>query len=325
MTWYTRATSDAAIFDIEQFNASVWFTRAWTLQELLAPADVRFFNSSFYYIGSHAHLRDYISRTNEIDKHLLNRRHTHNVTSEGTIFILRDASVAERMRWASKRKATREEDVAYSLLGIFEVNMPLLYGEGSRAFSRLQSEIVKTSSDSSIFAWRYNSSLELTGLLAPDITCFSDIGLIRRPYLGTARVLTRHPYEETNIGLRFPMWLSEIRLAECYKHKGSATVIIPLNCSVHERDIHTTELGAAAIKVQVVGYRAGPGPQSNLLLGRRASEDILLFQPSTITKFLPFIEPQSLESDNVEVDGSEREFLVYFPSDFELVGERHDT
>ncbi|KAJ4355566.1 uncharacterized protein N0V89_003584 [Didymosphaeria variabile] len=66
---------------------------------------------------------------------------------------LGSVSVAERMRWASKRETTRTEDIAYCLLGIFDVNMPLLYGEGEKAFTRLQEEIMKNSDDQTIFAW----------------------------------------------------------------------------------------------------------------------------------------------------------------------------
>ena len=58
------------------------------------------------------------------------------------------------MSWASRRETTREEDIAYCLFGIFSVNLPLLYGEGPRAFIRLQEEIVKNSTDLTIFAWQ---------------------------------------------------------------------------------------------------------------------------------------------------------------------------
>ena len=66
---------------------------------------------------------------------------------------INSASVAQKMSWASKRTTTRLEDMAYSLMGIFDVNMPLLYGEGQKAFIRLQHEIVRVSDDESIFAW----------------------------------------------------------------------------------------------------------------------------------------------------------------------------
>ncbi|KAK3367356.1 hypothetical protein B0T24DRAFT_491092, partial [Lasiosphaeria ovina] len=57
------------------------------------------------------------------------------------------------MSWASKRNTTRSEDLAYSLMGIFDVHIPLLYGEGDRAFLRLQQEIIRASSDESLFCW----------------------------------------------------------------------------------------------------------------------------------------------------------------------------
>jgi hypothetical protein len=65
------------------------------------------------------------------------------------------ASIAKMMSWASKRTTTRMEDIAYCLLGIFGVNMPLLYGEREKAFIRLQEEIMKNSDDQSLFAWGY--------------------------------------------------------------------------------------------------------------------------------------------------------------------------
>ena len=72
---------------------------------------------------------------------------------------LSSVCVARKMSWASKRETTRIEDMAYCLLGLFNVNMPLLYGEESKAFRRLQEEIIKTNSDLSIFAWMAEPSL----------------------------------------------------------------------------------------------------------------------------------------------------------------------
>ena len=66
---------------------------------------------------------------------------------------IRHASIARRMSWASYRATTRVEDIAYCLMGLFAVNMPLLYGEGERAFIRLQEEIMKRPDDQSLFAW----------------------------------------------------------------------------------------------------------------------------------------------------------------------------
>jgi len=71
-------------------------------------------------------------------------------------------SIAQKMSWAAKRQTTRVEDIAYCLLGIFGVTMPLLYGEGSRAFLRLQEELINRFNDQTIFAW------SLTAPLTPD-------------------------------------------------------------------------------------------------------------------------------------------------------------
>ncbi len=77
-------------------------------------------------------------------------------------------STAQKLSWAAHRVTTRVEDIAYSVLGLFEVNMSLLYGEGEKAFSRLQEEIIKRQSDHSIFAWRAPTipGLQGGGLLA---------------------------------------------------------------------------------------------------------------------------------------------------------------
>ena len=74
-------------------------------------------------------------------------------------------SIAQRMSWASHRVTTRTEDTAYCLIGIFDVNMPMLYGEGQKAFFRLQEEIIKHSDDHTIFAWPINRP-DQPGLLA---------------------------------------------------------------------------------------------------------------------------------------------------------------
>ncbi|KUJ21002.1 HET-domain-containing protein, partial [Mollisia scopiformis] len=116
---------------------SKWFTRGWTLQELLAPEYVVFYDENWDEIGTKASLADVIQRRTGI-KDL--RR-------------WEEACVAQKMSWAAWRQTTRVEDLAYSLLGIFGVYMPPLYGEGNNAFLRLQLEIVNRSGDESIFAW----------------------------------------------------------------------------------------------------------------------------------------------------------------------------
>ena len=135
-------------FHENQFLASEWFSRAWTLQELLAPSDLRFFNCEFQFIGTKAGLSGLVAARTKINRQLLQEsdQSPHQ-------FLVGQFSIADRMTWAADREATRQEDIAYCLLGIFDVNMPLLYGEGGKAFLRLQLEIMKKSEDETIFAW----------------------------------------------------------------------------------------------------------------------------------------------------------------------------
>jgi hypothetical protein len=114
------------------FRKSQWFTRGWTLQELIAPASVEFFSRDWEQLGNKTSLE----------------RHIHEITGIPVKALqgspLSDFSVTERMLWAGRRQTTREEDMAYSLLGIFNVYMPLIYGEGrENAFKRLREEIDK--------------------------------------------------------------------------------------------------------------------------------------------------------------------------------------
>ncbi|KAN0072347.1 HET domain containing protein [Elaphomyces granulatus] len=116
------------------FRKSRWFTRGWTLQELVALVSVEFFSKEGEQLGNKESLE----------------RHIHDVTGIPVKALrgssLSDFSIPERMSWAEKRETTRKEDKAYSLLGIFNVYMPLIYGEGrENAFKRLREEIDKSS------------------------------------------------------------------------------------------------------------------------------------------------------------------------------------
>src|SRR5436190_6493763 len=137
--WYRRSVVCYAYLedvdlDGSNFANAKWFTRGWTLQELVAPHKVVFYSRYWTTLGDKRNLSSKISQITGIDKLIL--EHDKD---------LQDVSVARRMSWASRRSTTRIEDEAYCLLGIFNVNMPLLYGEGDRAFLRLQEEIVKSS------------------------------------------------------------------------------------------------------------------------------------------------------------------------------------
>lgn len=149
------------------FATAKWFTRGWTLQELLASHDIHFYDANWNHIGPKEALSSQIAKITKIDRELLVGRPGYS---------LRSYSVAARMAWAANRKTTRIEDRAYSLLGIFGINMPLLYGEGDRAFQRLQEEILRSTGDQSILAWncaRFDDTL--CALLAPSPDDFQDM------------------------------------------------------------------------------------------------------------------------------------------------------
>ena len=120
-----------------------WFKRGWTLQELLAPSDLVFYSRAWQKIGDGNDLANIIASITHIPEEALMSPNR-----------LGEFSIAQRMSWASKRETTRPEDIAYCLMGIFDVNMPLLYGEGNKAFIRLQEHVAKDSDDQSIFCWQ---------------------------------------------------------------------------------------------------------------------------------------------------------------------------
>lgn len=180
------------------FENSKWFTRGWTLQELLAPTEMLFFSREWTEIGRKSinekdTLCSALSKITRIDEDILMHRKP-----------LGSISVARRMAWVAHRETTRPEDIAYCLMGVFSVNMPMLYGEGGeKAFLRLQEEIMKQSDDQTIFAWvdRDAPKTSLHGLLATSPSHFAGCHNIF-PYQDWA---PRQPYSMTNRGLRIEL------------------------------------------------------------------------------------------------------------------------
>ncbi|KAI1455884.1 hypothetical protein F4805DRAFT_257528 [Annulohypoxylon moriforme] len=128
------------------------------------------------------------------------------------------------MQWAADRETTRPEDTAYCLLGIFEINMPLLYGEGNKAFLRLQEEICKQNNDLTLFAWTiqlgHTSSAfhDYRGIFATHPCEFTGFRRMRRIY---DEVRFHGEFAVTNKGLRF----DDIQL-----YKSEAGLILPVDC-----------------------------------------------------------------------------------------------
>ncbi|KAK0634270.1 heterokaryon incompatibility protein-domain-containing protein [Bombardia bombarda] len=149
--WYKNAL--VCVAHLADLEASVelkdgiakcrWSTRGWTLQELIAPQIIIFYDKNWCERGSKDDFCEELSAATQVPESVL-------LDPD----LISKYSIAQRMSWASERATTRTEDMAYCLFGIFEVNMPLIYGEGgTRAFQRLQKEIIKYSNDTTIFAW----------------------------------------------------------------------------------------------------------------------------------------------------------------------------
>jgi hypothetical protein len=193
---------------------SRWFTRGWTLQELLAPATVIFLNESWVEIGTKSSFADLISSVTGI--------------ARSDMANFRDANVAVKMSWAANRETTRTEDIAYCLMGLFGVNMPLLYGEGRNAFIRLQLEILRMSDDETIFAWEGEATPN-TGLLALSPASFRNCENIRQIVFDKERP----EYSMTNKGLRMGLLLWRGTAIKTGDNQGSdnEVYVAPLNCT----------------------------------------------------------------------------------------------
>lgn len=219
----------------KNFAGSRWFTRGWTLQELIAPKEVMFYNKDWIKIGEKSTSSELIRKITGIDTFIL----------EGG--PLPEVSVGRRMSWAADRQTTREEDIAYSLMGLFDINMPLLYGEGQKAFIRLQEEILRQSDDHTLFAWRSapESTIPATtsGFLAEHPRNFrnfrsqsdTNLGNMHGGYIFHKDHIVRvwdhkapqNPITITNKGIRITSRVVDLRAAW---NPGQFMILI-LNCS----------------------------------------------------------------------------------------------
>ncbi|KAF7912744.1 uncharacterized protein EAF01_001765 [Botrytis porri] len=155
----------AYLSDLEEIGSldqSKWFTRGWTLQELIAPRHLLLFDMHWRLLGT---------------------KNEHAAAIERITGVLRDVilgnlypgycNAAQRISWASKRETTRKEDMAYCLMGLFDIHMLPMYGEGSEnAFLRLQQEILKRTSDQTLFLWTASHEPYNQGLLATSPSAF---------------------------------------------------------------------------------------------------------------------------------------------------------
>ena len=220
----SQPDADHKVLDSEtekQFEKSKWFTRAWTLQELIAPRSLIFYNVYGTRIGSRSGILVHtIHQITGIPD---------NILRSGAAPLeekLDRCSIAKRMSWAAARESTRIEDQAYCLLGLFNINMPLLYGEGSKAFVRLQEEIVRTSTDHSIFVHastdEFGRLLQRSSLFASTPKAFSGGGDIE----ACAPTKPMESFHMTNRGLQITL-----PVIENLSHEfDPSRIVVALNC-----------------------------------------------------------------------------------------------
>ncbi|KAL5614562.1 hypothetical protein BROUX41_004665 [Berkeleyomyces rouxiae] len=191
--WYQDATvCYVYLGDVPRFyfGDSQWFERGWTLSELIAPRDVEFYAADWTEIGTKSSLETELCHITGIRAEVL----------RGTA-ALATCSVAERLSWAARRYTSRPEDEAYCLIGLFGINMTIMYGEGRKAWTRLQELILQTTEDLSLLAWSpniYRNSAEVknaenySGCLSPGYFSFG------RPDLSTFMPSTRFGCDDTD-------------------------------------------------------------------------------------------------------------------------------
>ncbi|CAG7559479.1 unnamed protein product [Fusarium equiseti] len=220
--WYATAGECYAYIEdlapdasTDKLKVSRWFSRGWTLQELLAPDKLIFFDRDWRPRGTKHDLLGLISNASGISQEVLRDKS-----------ILPDIPVSHKMSWAASRRTTRPEDIAYCLIGIFDVRMVFIYGEGRKsAFYRLQKKIIHRTNDMSIFAWTSLSVDEKhSGVLATGPEEFVNGSLYRQQ----SGALDNPEYTMTNKGIRIETGL---------QYSSDGATVLPLHHSKESHDI----------------------------------------------------------------------------------------
>ncbi|KAF5690182.1 beta transducin [Fusarium denticulatum] len=293
MTWYERSEicytyladvpPDTDIHEPESsFAKSRWFERGWTLQELIAPSRLIFLYDDWSVMSERDDIVDLITQITGIDQTFLSAPTSDCLLQSR----LHAASIAEKMSWASERKTTRIEDTAYCLLGIFGINMPLLYGEGTNAFLRLQEEIMKRSDDQTLLAWYLpEDGPDESGVLATSPAAFANC----KDFIPCDVGMATPPFQITNKGLRIEMPVSSADfsdgrygLLQCRtKQDPTAMIAIPLDSSRNNLYVRSKR------PLSILSYqywRAWSFTPVNLLPSLSFSSSIV--QPPSYTVFL---------------------------------------
>ncbi|KAI1472485.1 HET-domain-containing protein [Daldinia caldariorum] len=230
---------------------SRWFTRAWTLQELIAPSNIIFYGPGWVKIGelSEERIQDSLLQITRIPKSVISSQKSS----------LSHYSVTQKMSWAADRSSTRTEDIAYSLLGLFDINMPLLYGEGPKAFVRLQEEILKETDDHSLLCWtvpRFSPRVgTLEGVFAKSPDDFTESGnVVGNLYdAGSPSVMT-------NRGLQIHVHLRKLEYGIhshlYFGNPATASYHAGLNAGYYENDKCVAQMSIVLIRTPPVAPRS---------------------------------------------------------------------
>ena len=274
----------------DQLPGCKWFTRGWTLQELIAPTRIYFYDKDWACRGTRQALAVTLSAITRIDLPVLEQ------WSAGPL-ALGHIPVARRMAWAAHRTTTRVEDRAYSLLGIFGVNLPLLYGEREGAFIRLQEEIMRQRNDLSVLAWKMpaaagavatagdgasssSGSPAYSGVLAPSPEAFEHAANV---------VFCREPeanpeFAMTNKGLRMAI------AARADKHEHH---LLPIGCA--HKGVILEELAVPLVMYKPGIYARASPSDLGLARGKDKQRGLLAARPPPHERYLAKAIPPTLD------------------------------
>lgn len=237
--WYEQSTECYAFLSdfpypmvgdmfASRLRTSRWITRGWTLQELIAPREVTFFGKAWERLGTRSSYSKVIHHITGVPEQLL-KCDPRSPSSDPCHY-----SAAQKMSWAAGRQCKKVEDVAYCLLGLFDIYMPLHYGEGSRAFVRLQEEIFRKTEDHSLFAWTGTAEDDLLDCQTVDsIFASSPLNFVKsgdivtfHEKLGTPAQITTH-----GVKIHLPVERGMGSLAQTHPVSyGSPVLRAVLNC-----------------------------------------------------------------------------------------------
>lgn len=287
---------------LEQFQKSQWFTRGWTLQELLAPKAMKFYDCQWRGMGSRTQHKDIISDITGIESKYLDGfdpAWTFNT----------QICIAQVMAWASGRKTTRVEDKAYSLLGIFGVSLPMLYGEGRRAFNRLQEELLRSRDDQSIFAWTAREDHPTMAIALTD----SPDDFVRTPkayrWLSPSEMPRRKPHIVSSDGISLDLLMRPVQpgLYHAFLNAGMInTELQHLLTPEYTDDIAedgTIILKAIAFPIKEIGpegyfVRFVPNQQGGVVYYAPSQRGACVLRRVTLSSFLKIAEYEEASTED---------------------------